>query len=107
MTRPTSDENESDSEREAEAEAEAEVDERHANRETERHVADPLDEFAPGVATFPSGRVVEDISTMTTTDDDLSEEMNALDSVGDVADDLLDPRNPRHAQWMKDHGHSQ
>ncbi len=105
MTRPTSDENESDSEREAEAEAE--VDERLANRETERHVADPLDEFAPGVATFPSGRVVEDISTMTTTDDDLSEEMNALDSVGDVADDLLDPRNPRHAQWMKDHGHSQ
>ncbi|MGC8510740.1 MAG: hypothetical protein ACP5PB_07715 [Acidimicrobiales bacterium] len=101
VTERTSDEHEADHETEAEA------DERLANREPERHIADPLDEFAPGVAAFPSGRVVEDVSTTATTDEDLSEEMNALDSVGDVADDLLDPRNPRHAQWLKDHGHSQ
>jgi hypothetical protein len=84
------------------------VTERSSNdHEPERTVGDPLDEFAPGVATFSSGRVVEDISVVATADEDLSEEMNALSSVGDVADDLLDPGNPRHAQWLKDHGAGQ
>ncbi len=89
---------------EAETGAEPTPDERLADQEFPRTIADPLDEFAPGVATFGSGRVVDDLSVRETTDEDLSEEINARDSVGDVTDDLLDPRNPRHAQWLKDHG---
>ena len=103
MTEGTS----NDHDHEPEPASEPELAEQLADREPERHIADPLDAFAPGVATFPSGRDVEDISTVTTRDEDLSEEMNALDSVGDVVDDLLDPRNPGHAQWLKDHGHQE
>ncbi len=88
-----------------ESDSEPEPDERLVDGEPERPIADTLDEFAPGVVTFPSGRIVEDNSAVPPTDEDRSEEENARDSGGDVADDLLDPRNPHHAQWLKDHGH--
>jgi hypothetical protein len=32
-----------------------------------------------------------------------SEEIVHADFVSDVADDLLEPTNPRHAQWVKEH----
>jgi hypothetical protein len=32
-----------------------------------------------------------------------TEEIAHDEFVSDVSDDLLDPRNPRHAQWLKEH----
>jgi hypothetical protein len=32
-----------------------------------------------------------------------TEEITHDEFVSDVSDDLLDPNNPRHAQWLKDH----
>jgi hypothetical protein len=32
-----------------------------------------------------------------------TEEIAHDEFVSDVPDDLLDPRNPRHAEWLKDH----